>query len=149
MVDKNILFQKSAAARRFLEQVWPEWQAQTCREFRISLPHIMSANTCGRSSLFLAAVMNEAGIKAQIEHGWFCKTDPVATEAEIPRHAWVTADSWIIDITADQFGSPPVLLTGRDDARYRPGTDTADAAARARRSDALAAVWEQWLARYP
>ena len=128
-----------------MELVWPEWQAQTCREFCVPLPQMISTGTCGRSSTFLAAVMNEVGIKAQVEHGWFCKIDPAATEADIPRHAWVTADSWIIDITADQFGAHPVLVTRRDDIRYRLGTDTADMAAKARRHDVLAALWEQWL----
>lgn len=33
-------------------------------------------------------------------------------------HAWVVADGWIVDITADQFGRPPVIVT-QDDAWHR------------------------------
>ncbi|MFK3964755.1 hypothetical protein ACI2KT_14255 [Ensifer adhaerens] len=36
-------------------------------------------------------------------------------------HAWVECGDFIVDITADQFGAPPVLVVDRTDNRYNKG----------------------------
>ena len=38
-------------------------------------------------------------------------------------HAWVEANGFVIDITADQFGHPPIIVTPASDPTYRPALD--------------------------
>lgn len=38
-------------------------------------------------------------------------------------HAWVQADKFIVDITADQLGDPPVNVLMQSDRRYRAGAN--------------------------
>jgi len=127
------------AARRFLESIWPEWHAERGQP----LPAIASAGTCGRSATFLHRVLAESGQAAEIRHGWF-----LAPRFSAPggpaRHAWVEAGGLILDLTADQFGAPPILACPAPDPRYRPGTDTADPAFQAARSTAVSAIWPRW-----
>lgn len=120
-------------ARRFLEGVWPDWHRQRGQV----VPAVASAGTCGRSSVFLARVLAEAGHAALPIQGWFLAEAPA-------RHGWVRAEGLILDITADQFGAPPVLVCPADDPRYRPGPDTAEPAFQAARARDVAAVWEAW-----
>jgi hypothetical protein len=35
-------------------------------------------------------------------------------------HAWVEANGYVIDITADQFGHAPIIVTPASDPAYRP-----------------------------
>ncbi len=140
----GILFHAAMAARCFLENIWPAWQEQTSREFNVAVPRIMSCGTCGRSSAFLAKVLSECAVRSQVEHGWFRITGQAAEGARVSRHAWVTAERWIIDITADQFGAPPVLAIAAGDPRYEIGTDTADMVFKTRREDAINALWGRW-----
>ncbi|MBU8539071.1 lasso peptide biosynthesis protein [Falsiroseomonas tokyonensis] len=126
-----------AQARRFLETVWPEWHAERGRP----LPAIPSTGTCGRSACFLQRVLAEAGQEARIRHGWF-----LAPGRPPARHAWVESTGLILDLTADQFGAPPLLGCPAPDARYRPGTDTADPSFQAARAVAVAAIWPRWQA---
>jgi hypothetical protein len=60
-------------------------------------------------------------------------------------HAWVLAGNWILDLTADQFGGPDVLIAAADDARYRCGVDDRtrlEPSARAMR--AVDFLWTSW-----
>lgn len=40
-------------------------------------------------------------------------------------HAWVEANGFVIDITADQFGHAPVTVAPASDPTYRPARDEA------------------------
>ena len=141
----GVLFHTATAARRFLEEnIWPDWQEQTSRQFDVSLPQIMSAGTCGRSSTFLVKVLAGCGADAQIEHGWFPAAGLSGDAAAAPRHAWLMAGGWIIDITADQFGGSPVVVTEVGNARYENGMDAADEDAIARRREVVDQLWDRW-----
>lgn len=109
--------------RGFLEPHWAEWHRRAG-----SLPMVSdSQGTCGRSSLFLRDVLRGAGFDAEFAAG-----SPVEHHKGFRSkdgwhgHAWVRAGGWIVDVTADQFGGPAVLMTGADDPRYSEGTDTAE-----------------------
>ena len=117
-------------ARRFLETIWPDWH----RQRGMPMPAIASAGTCGRSAVFLARALREAGHPAEACQGWFLAH----------RHGWVSARGLILDIAADQFGAPPVLICADPDPRYRPGPDTADPAFLAAREQDVAAIWLRW-----
>jgi len=61
-------------------------------------------------------------------------------------HAWVVVTgNTIVDITADQFGCAPVVITTVDDARYVASVDLADPNAIKARHEAVAVLWVQWL----
>ncbi len=139
------LFLIAAAARHFLEEIWPVWQDHTSHEFNVPVPNVMSSGTCGRSSSFLVRVLDECEIEARVDHGWFRDAGSADMSMNKSKHAWVTADSWIIDITADQFGARPVVLTPHGDVRYENGMDTANEVAKARRVESIDALWGQWL----
>ena len=80
---------------------------------------------CGATSELLARYLREfvqvdalyasGGLYASGEHGR-------------ASHAWVVADGWIVDITADQFGQPPVIVT-QDEAWHRDWEDGGSAKA--------------------
>ncbi|NKE46451.1 hypothetical protein HB662_16835 [Roseomonas frigidaquae] len=123
-------------ARRFLETLWPEWHAERGRP----RPAIPSTGTCGRSATFLQRVLAEVGREAEVRHGWFL------APAGPARHAWVESGGLILDLTADQFGAPPILACPAPDARYRPGPDTTAPNFQAARTTAVAAVWPRWQA---
>lgn len=140
----------ATAARGFLESVWPRWHAA----HGVS-PRPPSTATCGRSSLFLVRVLDELGIAARWTNG---TPRHVEGGPEIGplgffdgqrwrAHAWVASGPFILDVTADQFGAPPVLVVPADDARYRQGGgDTAlpeFRAARRRAVDVLMPHWRQ------
>lgn len=38
-------------------------------------------------------------------------------------HAWVEADGFVIDVTADQFGHAPIVVLHSPDPAYRPARD--------------------------
>lgn len=140
------LYHTANAARYFLEEnIWPRWQEQTSRQFNIPLPQILSAGTCGRSSTFLVKVFAGCGVDARIEHGWFRAAGLTDGASVAPRHAWVMAGGWIIDITADQFGGSPVVVTEVGNSRYENGLDTADEDAVTRRRKVADQLWDRWL----
>lgn len=61
-------------------------------------------------------------------------------------HAWVSSRTLIIDITADQFGAEPVIVTAAADPLYSAGAcDTAPPASIAARRKAVAEIWPRWL----
>jgi hypothetical protein len=60
-------------------------------------------------------------------------------------HAWVVSGDIIIDITADQFGCDPIVITTISDTRYVRSVDLADRAAMKARNEAVAALWPEWM----
>ncbi len=114
-----------------------------------------SAGMCGRSSLTLKHVLNR---DFDIGASWASGTPPSgdrhgATGAGFlwldkwVGHAWVeTEGGLIIDITADQFGGAPVIVTPAHDPRYRANEETATEDYRAIREQVSEEAWRGWLA---
>ena len=136
---RKLLERLAEDVRLFLEDRWREWHAH------IGSPDLLtpSQGTCGRSSLLLRDVLRDAGFDAHFACG-----SPVegARGYHAPRgwlgHAWVRVEGLIVDVTADQFGAAPVLITPEDDPRYAEGKDMAEEEFIARRQR-MAATWLQ------
>jgi hypothetical protein len=117
----------AGAAREFLLPRWRRWHCQ----WGPPEPATLSQWTCLRSSAFLCLVLGEAGIAARVESG---VPDPAApaddgcgywSEGPWVSHGWVAGTGFIADITSDQFGGPPVVVTAELDVRYRAGRSPA------------------------
>lgn len=101
----------AARVRAFLEPVWVEWH----RARGGNLPVPLSRFTCGRSSLFLKRVLESDA------ESWHARPQGhfgFHTGNEWSSHAWVECGDLIIDITADQFGDAPIIVTEAPDPRY-------------------------------
>lgn len=133
-------------ARAFLEPVWRSWYQSDGKP----MSDCPSRGTCGRSSLFLQRALVHAGIPAVWRSGSPHGGRQIGCFDGVNwhGHAWVETDGWIVDITADQFGGPPVLVVQHPDARYRADTiDAASSEAIARRHRRIDEIWPQWLDR--
>jgi len=73
-----------------------------------------------RSGLLLARALERQGFPATLQSGHLLTGNGWVS------HAWVEAAGSIIDITADQFGHAPVVITGARDPAYRKGEVEAD-----------------------
>jgi|SRR5579859_79314 len=131
----------ASGARDFLETVWPDWQRQMSPEPHETATTTLSYSTCGRSSTFVRKVLDNLGMPAEVRHGWFRST---SSEPEA-RHAWVACGPWLVDVTGDQFGADPVIVTSHSDGRYRSDIDAAHPEFQQRRVQATAEIWERWL----
>lgn len=137
------------AVRAFLEPVWPEWHAAAGR-----IPEPLSRCTCGRSSLFLARVLEEGFGLAALWTNGTPRLAPGGPElgpfgfragGRWESHAWVVVSATtIVDVTADQFGAPAVIVAPLSDPRYGAGGDTALPEYRAKRHAAAEALWPRW-----
>ncbi|KSV78886.1 hypothetical protein N182_17975 [Sinorhizobium sp. GL2] len=147
--DRTSLLKIATAARHFIEPIWMEWH----RHAGADRPTIASQGTCGRTSLFLQRVLSTQGFSAD----WVCGTPRSGPlEPEIgpfgfncgkswQSHAWVECGDFIVDITADQFGAPPVLVVDRTDNRYNKGNrDGALPEFVLARRRAVDDIWPQW-----
>lgn len=145
MEQQARLFLLASMARSYLEPFWLQWH----RARSLEIPAVTSANTCGRSSLFLRDVLRHEGFEAIWENGVpGAPHEPTGffDGSSWHGHAWVVSSHFIVDITADQFGDDPVIVTPADDMRYRAtGIDTAFPQAIRARSEAVAALWPGWL----
>jgi hypothetical protein len=127
--------------RDFLEPYWAVWN----RRAGSPLKRTLSQGTCGRSSLFLRDVLRAQGLQADYVAG---------SPSEGPQgyrldgvwhgHAWVQSGGWIIDVTADQFGAAPVVITPVGDQTYKPGTDTAEPEFQALRQQTAQELMAKW-----
>src|SRR5690606_4098612 len=126
-----------AAVRTFLEPRWRSWKTERIPWVLEGVARPLSENMCRFSALFLAHVLErEVGGTWHVDGG--CSEPPDRADlldvdperapggmADIEGgwrgHYWVVDDGWstILDITADQFGWPPVLITDAEDRRYR------------------------------
>lgn len=144
------LFQFAVSARRFIEPVWDEWH----RAQGSPPPLVASRFTCGRTSLFLVKVLRTDGFEAE----WQSGTPRLSEEgpevgpygfhsgSRWEGHAWVRSGGLIVDITADQFGAEPVIVTSTTDRRYGAGhKDTALPSSIAARHKAVDDIWLRWL----
>lgn len=131
--------------RVFLEGVWPAWHAE--RGEATPLPP--SAYTCGRSSTFLRRVLDETcGLAAVVEGGTPDAANPARGflgRLGWASHSWVEVEGLIVDVTADQFGAPPVIVARLADHRYRAGEDPALPIFKADRAAIVERTWPLWL----
>ncbi len=109
--------------RAFLASHWAEWHREAgSPEGRRTL----STGTCGRTSRLLVEVLRDAGFEARMAFGCPIGCDCGYCVGHVTRgHVWVVVrdPARIVDITADQFGDAPVIITGMDDPRYHEGHD--------------------------
>lgn len=133
-----------------MEPIWLGWH----RTWNGDAPSTPSQWTCGRTSLFLVRALTAEGLDAS----WASGTPRLSPESpELgdfgflsdigwQSHAWVECGNIIVDITADQFGASPVLITDRHDRRYRRGDrDTALPEFILARERAVDEIWPRWL----
>jgi len=139
MSDRNSLTTIASSTRSFLETIWPDWQLKSHRSHGGAVPAIMSYSTCGRSSTFVQKVLDDLGMAAEVRHGWF------QAEGSEARHAWVAISSWLVDVTADQFGADEVIVTDQGDSRYFSDIDVALPEFRLHRIQAVLEIWDRWL----
>lgn len=144
------LFRLASTVRAFLEPVWVRWRHARGEP----VPTIPSSKTCGRSSLFLRNALRLEGYPAEWANGIPRFTEDSAELGPFgffngrrwESHAWVVSGNVILDITADQFGAHPVIVTSTSDTRYQTGSgDTAAPDAIRARHEAVEALWHEWL----
>jgi len=120
----------AVSTRRFIEPVWHDWHRARDGE----IPGVASRHTCARTSLFLVKVLHREGLPAEWMSGIPRLSDEgpdlgpfgFFVDGSWQSHAWVRGGDWIVDITADQFGSAPVVVAPACDPRYGAGPrDTA------------------------
>jgi hypothetical protein len=110
------------AARRFALPHWAAWHTA----WGPPMPQCASQWTCVRTALFVTYILSDLEIPAAFQSGQ--TSDPASphgfrTEDGWESHAWVAASGAILDITADQFGEPEILIVSAADTRYRAGSD--------------------------
>ena len=142
------LHETAKRLRRFMEPVWDDWLAAEPWR-RGSTP---SAGSCGRTSLFVRDVLRWQGHDAHWSNGIprLAETSPIGDfgffAGRWESHAWVTCQGWIVDITADQFGAGPVIVTPATDRRYAANNlDAADPESIMRRQATAAGLMAAWL----
>ncbi len=128
--------------RAYLEQLWPQWHAVSGRALQTPL----SRGTCQTSSLFLQKVLASHGWDASVACGNIPDCDVGFFDGHLWHgHAWVCCDGFIIDITADQFGQPPVRICTISEKTYRAGgTDTAYPSAISSRESKVQTALKGW-----
>jgi hypothetical protein len=133
--------------RAFLEPHWAIWHRKAGSPEGL---RTLSEGTCGRSSRFLCEVLKAKGYDAEVSFGSPVECDCGFLSAEgCKGHGWVELQdpACLVDVTADQFGAPPVIVTAPNDPRYRRGHDIAGPgwkAERQRLAQALLVEWEAW-----
>ncbi|MDU8928162.1 hypothetical protein RXV86_12260 [Alisedimentitalea sp. MJ-SS2] len=130
--------------RDFLEPHWAAWHRKAgSPEGRRTL----SEGTCGRSSAFLCDLLRAQGYEAETVFGSPVECDcGFLTEQGWRGHGWVRvkAPDCIIDLTADQFGAKPVIVTASDDPRYGAGHDVAGDGWKAERQRVAHELMRDW-----
>lgn len=129
------------AVRHFMPDIWHGWH----REYGRPTPSVLSTGTCGRTSLLLRTILVSEGFDAVWCNGAVADGGGFFDGHVWHAHAWVMSNDLIIDITADQFKAPPVIVTAADDPRYRAtGVDPALPEWRDRREKAAQAAFVLW-----
>lgn len=128
----NELFHYCGRVRSFLELRWQEkhltWETE--------IPKVLSAFMCRYTSIFLQQVLAyDLHVMTIIVGG-----RPMRELHGTPRgkygfidcynccydHCWLETKHLIIDLTADQFGDLPIIITPKKDCRYRSNLDEYD-----------------------
>ena len=126
------LFDYCDRLRPFLELRWQEKHLTWAED----LPKVWSAYMCRYTSIFLQHVLaSDRHISTIIVGG-----RPIRDLHGTPRgkygfidrhncwydHCWLETKHLIIDLTADQFGDLPIIITPKRDKRYRANLDEYD-----------------------
>jgi len=147
-MDRRVELERLAHdARAFLEPHWIVWHRKAGSP---SGRRTLSEGTCGRSSRFLHELLQTQGFEAEMVFG-----SPVEcacgfrTAEGWKGHGWVVVKdpACIVDLTADQFGADPVIVTTPDDPRYKAGHDMADVDWIAERERVARELIQDWNAR--
>lgn len=133
MVSTSRVITFANTIRQFLE---PRWLA--AHQSWGDIPDPLSRFMCRYSSIFLATLLRE-----QDEAPWSIVggRPPQPLDATVAAtvgmfacdgtwndHCWVTGRGLILDLTADQFGHAPVIVTPCSDPRYRANLSEAEMA---------------------
>ncbi len=140
------LVKNATLARKYLETIWPIWH-----ESRNIMPDVQSQGTCGRSSLFVQRVLKECGIESQwVTGGNNCGKEfsGFYANGKFHNHSWLEVNqTWVVDVTADQFNEAPILVVPNTDPRYKKGQyDCANPESIANRLLAVDNIWNDWIA---
>lgn len=139
----------ATAARTFLLPHWSRWH----QIWGSPLPVVASQWTCVRSSIFLMRALHQCGIEAELRSGQPPQLAPgiigedcgLLTADGWMGHAWVEANGFVIDITADQFGLAPVVVAPASDPAYQPARDEAHRLTPTRAGmAAIDEIWPSW-----
>ncbi|WP_420569212.1 hypothetical protein [Thalassovita sp.] len=132
----------SRAVRTFLEPYWAAWHRRGGSPNKLTL----SQGMCGRSSLFLRDVLRSEGEQADFVIGSPSEgPQGYRFEGVWRGHAWVQSGDWIVDVTADQFGKPDVVITPVGDEKYKAGQDTAMPEIKAQRQQMAQELMSKWV----
>lgn len=131
-----------ASLRYFLEPKWKEWKASTSSP--MDALDTLSSGMCGFSSIFVVEALNRL-----TDDQWeFVGGQPVSGGGVICRagkqngHFWALSDRGVIvDLTADQFGLPAVVVTMAGDPRYNATFDQVQIDAHVPRVEEVGAMW--------
>ena len=105
--------------RSFLEPLWMHRKSATGR-----LPDAgtsCSEGMCGFSASFMALALSALeGSDWRVAGGWPQSGGGMACpRRSLKAHFWtVSEDGIVVDLTADQFGHPCIIVTGANDPRY-------------------------------
>lgn len=106
--------------RSFLEPRWEEYKIESGRP--IGFMEAISASMCGFSSAFAAIVLGtQDGATWRVAGGTPENGGGVlGADSRLKGHFWTVSDDGIVvDLTADQFGLPAVVVTSQRDSRFR------------------------------
>ncbi len=144
-----MLFAVATTARTFLIPHWSRWH----QAWGAPPPTVAAQWTCVRSSMFLMKALHRCGVEARLQSGQPPKQAPgivnedcgLFTAGGWMGHAWVEANGFVIDITADQFGHPPVIVAPISDPTYRPARHEANRLTPTRNGMvAIQEIWHSW-----
>lgn len=105
--------------RSFLEPLWLRRKAETGRLPDAGSP--LSEGMCGFTSAFVVLALSVTdGPGWRMAGGWPQSGGGIACRrGRLHGHFWaVSEDGIVVDLTADQFGHPNVIVTTDRDARY-------------------------------
>jgi hypothetical protein len=142
--DADTLRDLAASVRAFLTPHWLAWHAA----WGPPEPRCLSQWTCLRSSAVLARAALHRGIDAALRSGAGGASGAGFRHGGTwHSHGWVQAGDWIVDITADQFSQPPIVVVPGCDVRYRAGMDAARRLPMTQAAlDAVERLWPMWVA---
>lgn len=141
MAERQALTDLAEALRAFMPDIWRAWHAEDGHE----PPSPLSAGTCGRTSLLLQKILLAKGRSALWRTGRGVQAHGFFDGRRWRSHSWVECEGFVLDITADQFGAPPVIVTAAGDRRYRADeVDPAFPERRERRERAATAALALW-----
>ncbi len=124
----------ATSARHFLEPCW----LTAHQSWEDGIPTPLSCWMCRYSSLFLTHVLLEHKLPCQIVAGRPQQSANGGSDAGIWAngiwndhcwvHCWLEHQQFILDVTADQFGYDPVIVSDALDQRYQANLSEQDMA---------------------